>query len=162
VTTDTADSERQPPNDLEAEQAVLGAMMLSTSVIDRVLATVEPGEFYRLAHATIFMAIPSSTADPATPKIDPITVAAELTQTGDITRIGGSPYLHHLVNTVPVAANAEHYAEIVHDKATLRARHRSRRPRIQRAYGAQGDAAKSSTTPWPNSSPRRPASPRSK
>jgi replicative DNA helicase len=141
VTTDTADSERQPPNDLEAEQAVLGAMMLSTSVIDRVLATVEPGEFHRLAHATIFMAIRELYGRSREPKIDPITVAAELTQTGDITRIGGSAYLHHLVNTVPVASNADHYAEIVHDKATLRRVIEAGGRAIQRAYGAQGDAA---------------------
>lgn len=141
MTTPPDDYERQPPQDINAEQAVLGAMMLTTSVIDHVLATVEPGEFHRPAHTTIFMAIRELYGRSREPKIDPITVTAELTQTGDIARIGGSAYLHHLVNTVPVASNADHYAEIVHDKATLRRVIEAGTRAVQRAYGAQGEAA---------------------
>jgi replicative DNA helicase len=138
---DDASFERQPPNDTTAEQAVLGAMMLSVSVIDLVLATIEPGDFYRPAHTTIYLAIRDLYSRSRDPKIDPITVGEELTRTGDIARIGGTPYLYTLVNTVPTSANAEHYAEIVRDKAALRRVVEAGTRATQRAYGAQGDAA---------------------
>lgn len=141
MTTPPDDLERQPPNDTDAEQAVLGAMMLSASVIDRVLATVEPGEFYRPAHTTIFQTIRDLYGRSREPVIDNITVGEELTKTGNLARIGGTPYLTTLVSSVPVAANAEHYAEIVHNKATLRRVIEAGGRAIQRAYGAQGDAA---------------------
>jgi replicative DNA helicase len=138
---DYADFDRQPPNDLDAEQAVLGAMLTTATVIDRVLATVEAGEFYRHAHQTIYLTIRDLYGRSREPRIDPITVGDELTKAGDITRVGGTPYLHTLVNAVPTAANAEHYAEIVHAKATLRAVIEACTRAIQRAHAAQGDAA---------------------
>lgn len=138
---DYSDFQRQPPNDTDAEQAVLGAMMLTASVIDRVLATVERGDFYRPAHSTIFTAITDLYGRSREPKIDPLTVGNELTKNGDIARVGGTPYLHVLVNAVPTASNAEHYAEIVHDKALLRRVIEANQRSMQRAYGAQGDAA---------------------
>jgi replicative DNA helicase len=140
MTTDAADFERQPPHNTEAEQAVLGAMMLSAAVIDRVLATVDPGDFYRPAHTTIFLAIRDLYGRSREPRIDNLTVGDELSKNGDLTRIGGALYLTTLVNAVPVAASAEHYAEIVHDKATLRRVIESATRAIQRAHGAQGEA----------------------
>lgn len=141
IPDDYAPLERQPPNDTAAEQAVLGAMLLSPTVIDHVLATVEVGEFYRPAHQTIYLAIRDLHGRTREPKIDPITVTAELTHSGDLERVGGSPYLHQLVRAVPTAANAQHYAEIVHTKATLRRVIEACTRAIQRAYGAQDDAA---------------------
>lgn len=137
---DYADFERQPPQDTAAEQAVLGAMMLKTSEIDGVIATIEPGEFYRPAHQAIFVVICDLYGRSREPRIDPITVGDELLKTGDLARIGGTPYLHTLVSTVPTAANAAHYAEIIHDKSMLRRVIEAGTRAIQRAHSAQGDA----------------------
>lgn len=137
---DYADFERQPPQDLNAEQAVLGAMMLKADVIDRVLTLVDAAEFYRPAHQTIYLTIADLYGRTRTPTIDPITVAAELEKRGEIAKIGGSPYLYSLVAAVPTAANAEHYAEIIHGKAMLRAVIEAAGRAAQRAYVAQAEA----------------------
>jgi replicative DNA helicase len=107
-----------PPQDLDAEQCVLGGMMLSKDAIGDVVDVLEGSAFYRPAHETIFHAITHlfGEGEPA----DPITVAAELGKRGELTKVGGSPYLHTLVNAVPTAANAAYYAEIVGEKAALR------------------------------------------
>ncbi|WP_427251117.1 replicative DNA helicase [Bacillus cereus] len=110
-----------PPQDLEAEQSVLGGMMLSRDAIADVVGSeclLKPDDYYRPAHETIHRAILKLYGDgePA----DPITVAAELTKSGEIARIGGASYLHTLVQAVPTVANAEYYAEIVHELAVRR------------------------------------------
>ncbi|GGZ23786.1 replicative DNA helicase [Streptomyces poonensis] len=110
--------ERMPPQDLNAEQSVLGGMLLSKDAIADVVEVLKGHDFYKPAHETIFQAILDVYAkgEPA----DPITIAAELTKRGEITKVGGAAYLHTLVQTVPTAANAEYYAEIVHERAVLR------------------------------------------
>jgi replicative DNA helicase len=110
--------DRTPPQDNDAEQSVLGAMLLSKDAIADVVESVRGQDFYRPAHETIFDAIIDlySRGEPA----DPITVANELQRRGDLTRIGGAPYLHTLSASVPIAANAGYYAEIVREKAILR------------------------------------------
>lgn len=110
--------ERVPPQDLDAEQSVLGGMLLSKDAIADVVEVLKGHDFYKPAHETIFQAILDVYAkgEPA----DPITIAAELTKRGEITKVGGAAYLHALVQTVPTAANAEYYAEIVHERAVLR------------------------------------------
>ncbi|MGV9854979.1 DnaB-like helicase N-terminal domain-containing protein [Streptomyces sp. NPDC003442] len=109
---------RIPPHDVEAEQAVLGGMLLSEQAIKAVIEIIEGPDFYRPAHETIFRVITAMTVQ-GTP-IDPITVAAELTERGEIARVGGASYLHTLVDQTPTAANAEYYAEIVRKAATRR------------------------------------------
>ncbi|MFF7263048.1 replicative DNA helicase [Streptomyces sp. NPDC101112] len=110
--------ERVPPQDLDAEQSVLGGMLLSKDAIADVVEILKGADFYKPAHETIYQAILDVYAkgEPA----DPITIAAELTKRGEITKVGGASYLHTLVQTVPTAANAEYYAEIVHERAVLR------------------------------------------
>ncbi|MEV6209149.1 replicative DNA helicase [Kitasatospora sp. NPDC051914] len=110
--------ERVPPQDLDAEQSVLGGMLLSKDAIGDVVEVLQPADYYRPAHETIHQAILALYAkdEPA----DPITVAGELTRRGDLERAGGPGYLHTLVNSVPTAANAEYYAAIVHERAVLR------------------------------------------
>ncbi|WP_159769959.1 replicative DNA helicase [Streptomyces sp. HM190] len=110
--------ERVPPQDLDAEQSVLGGMLLSKDAIADVVEILKGADFYKPAHETIYQAILDIYAkgEPA----DPITIAAELTKRGEITKVGGASYLHTLVQTVPTAANAEYYAEIVHERAVLR------------------------------------------
>jgi replicative DNA helicase len=109
---------RQPPQDLVAEQSVLGGMLLSKDAIADVLERLRPGDFYRPAHQNVYDAILDlyGRGEPA----DAVTVAAELDRRGLLRRIGGAPYLHTLISTVPTAANAGYYAGIVAEKALLR------------------------------------------
>ncbi|ODR04043.1 replicative DNA helicase [Mycolicibacillus koreensis] len=109
---------RQPPQDLTAEQSVLGGMLLSKDAVADVLERLRPGDFYRPAHQNIYDAILDlyGRGEPA----DAVTVAAELDRRGLLRRIGGAPYLHTLISTVPTAANAGYYAGIVAEKALLR------------------------------------------
>jgi replicative DNA helicase len=110
--------DRTPPQAVEAEQSVLGAMMLSKDAIADVVEVIKPGDFYRPAHQLIYDAVLDLYArgEPA----DAVTVSAELTHNGQLNRVGGAPYLHTLISSVPTAANAEYYAAIVADRATLR------------------------------------------
>ncbi|MGW7008986.1 replicative DNA helicase [Streptomyces sp. NPDC054933] len=129
--------ERVPPQDLDAEQSVLGGMLLSKDAIADVVEVLKGADFYRPAHETIYTAILDLYAkgEPA----DPITLAAELTKRGEITRVGGAAYLHTLVNAVPTAANAEYYAEIVHERAVLRRLVEAGTRITQMGYAADGD-----------------------
>ncbi|WP_234043358.1 replicative DNA helicase [Streptomyces marianii] len=110
--------DRIPPQELEAEQCVLGGMMLSADAIGDVAEILQASDFYRPAHATIFTIALELTA--AGEPVDPITMAAALTKSGQLTKVGGASYLHTLVQTVPTAANASHYAEFVYDAAVAR------------------------------------------
>ena len=109
---------RQPPQDLAAEQSVLGGMLLSKDAIADVLERLRPSDFYRPAHQNVYDSILDlyGRGEPA----DAVTVAAELDRRGLLRRIGGAPYLHTLISTVPTAANAGYYAGIVAEKALLR------------------------------------------
>ncbi|MFL6024400.1 MAG: replicative DNA helicase [Marmoricola sp.] len=109
---------RMPPQDVDAEQSVLGSMLISKDAIADVLEVAKAHDFYRPAHETIFNAIIDlySRSEPA----DPVTVSAELQRRGELVKIGGAPYLHTLSASVPIAANAGYYADIVREKAILR------------------------------------------
>ncbi|HEV7193082.1 MAG TPA: replicative DNA helicase [Jatrophihabitantaceae bacterium] len=113
-----AEFDRTPPQAIEAEQSVLGAMMLSKDAIADVVELVRPGDFYRPAHQLIYDAVLDlyGRGEPA----DAVTVSAELTRSGQLVRAGGAPYLHTLISLVPTAANAGYYAQIVAERATLR------------------------------------------
>jgi len=110
--------DRTPPQDSNAEQSVLGSMLLSKDAVADVIESVRGTDFYRPAHETIFDAVVDlyGRGEPA----DPVTVSAELQRRGELARIGGAPYLHTLSASVPIAANAAYYAEIVREKAILR------------------------------------------
>jgi replicative DNA helicase len=112
------DFERTPPHDVAAEQCVLGGMLLSKDAISDVIEVIRPADHYRPAHQLIHEAILDlySRGEPA----DAITVANELTRRAEITRVGGAPYLHTLISSVPTAANAGYYARIVRERAVLR------------------------------------------
>ncbi|WP_405804864.1 DnaB-like helicase N-terminal domain-containing protein [Streptomyces sp. NBC_01187] len=107
-----------PPHDLEAEQSVLGGMLLSADAIEDVAATMDASDHYRPAHETIHRAIQH--LHDAGQAVDPITVTYRLDQSGELNRVGGPGYVQGLVSAVPTAANAEYYAEIVRDKADRR------------------------------------------
>jgi replicative DNA helicase len=110
--------DRQPPQDQAAEQSVLGGMLLSKDAIADVVEVLRSNDFYRPGHQLIFDCVLDlyGRGEPA----DPVMVAAELERRGEIRRVGGAPYLHTLIATVPTAANAGYYAEIVAEKAILR------------------------------------------
>lgn len=130
--------ERVQPHDVTAEQSVLGSMLLSQTVIDQMIAMLEPGAFYRPAHAIIFAAI--SGLYGRSNKIDPITVGEELAGSGDLARVGGSSYLHELVKAVPTVSHAEKHAEIVREKAALRTIIEAAARINATAYAQQGSA----------------------
>ncbi|WP_077192463.1 DUF3987 domain-containing protein [Streptomyces lydicus] len=109
---------RIPPNDVDAEQAVVGALMLDPDVIAEVGAVMDPADHYRPAHETIHRAILHLHSQGQ--RADPITLGHHLEQVGDLHRVGGRTYLHTLLDAVPTAANAGYYAEIVHDLARRR------------------------------------------
>src|SRR4051794_1140957 len=110
--------DRTPPQDLVAEQSVLGGMLLSKDAIADVVEVLRPGDFYRPAHQTIYDAVLDLYArgEPA----DAVTVSAALTRNGQLMRAGGATYLHTLISLVPTAANAGYYAVIVAERAVLR------------------------------------------
>jgi replicative DNA helicase len=131
--------EKQPPQDLPAEQSVLGGMMLSKDAIADVVEVLTPTDFYRPAHQAVYDCVLDlySRGEPA----DPITVSAELERRGELGRVGGAPYLHTLIATVPTAANASYYAEIVAEKAVLRRLVEAGTRIVQMGYnGAEGAA----------------------
>ncbi len=109
---------RIPPQDVAAEQSVLGGMLLSKDAIADVVEVLRGNDFYRTAHETIYESILDlyGRGEPA----DAVTVAAELTKRGELGRIGGPAYLHTLLSSVPTAANAGYYARIVRERAVLR------------------------------------------
>jgi replicative DNA helicase len=115
---DAPSTGRVPPHNLEAEESVLGSMMISKTMVGEALEILRPEDFYRDAHQKICEAISSlfSQGEPS----DAITVADELARRGQLESIGGKPYLYTLVSSVPIAANATFYARIVTDQATLR------------------------------------------
>jgi len=129
--------ERTPPQDLIAEQSVLGGMLLSKDAISDVVEILKDRDFYRPAHELIFDAILDlyGRGEPA----DAITVAAELTKRGDIARAGGAPYLHTLINAVPTAANASFYAKIVRERAIARRLVEAGTKIVQLGYSTEGE-----------------------
>jgi replicative DNA helicase len=126
--------ERQPPQDVQAEQSVLGGMLLSKDAIADVVEVLRSVDFYRPAHQIIYDTILDlyGRGEPA----DPVTVSAELTRAGQLMRVGGTPYLHTLISLVPTAANAGYYAEIVAERAVLRRLVEAGTRIVQLGYGA--------------------------
>jgi replicative DNA helicase len=130
--------DKQPPQDLAAEQSVLGGMMLSKDAIADVIEVLGPGDFYRPAHQAVYDCVLDlyGRGEPA----DPVTVSAELERRAELGRVGGAPYLHTLIAAVPTAANAGYYAEIVAEKAILRRLVEAGTRIVQLGYnGAEGD-----------------------
>ena len=112
------EADRQPPHNLEAEEAVLGAILTAGRLLADVAAVLEEADFYRPAHQAIWRAI-LRLADRGEPT-DPVTVLGELDDSGDLADVGGAPFLHTLVEAVPTVANAAHYAQLVADMARRR------------------------------------------
>ena len=129
--------DRTPPQDNAAEQSVIGSMLLSKDAIADVVESVRGTDFYRPAHEAIFDVIVDlyGRGEPA----DPVTVSAELQKRGELGRVGGAPYLHTLSASVPIAANAGYYAEIVREKAILRRLVDAGTRIVQWGYAGEGE-----------------------
>ncbi len=110
--------QRLPPQNLEAEQSVLGSILLDNEAAYQVVEILQEKDFYRESHRQIFQAIIGlmDRDEPA----DLVTLTNELKQKGKLELIGGVAYLAQLVESVTTAANVEHYAKIVKDKGILR------------------------------------------
>ncbi|MGY1712342.1 replicative DNA helicase [Geodermatophilus sp. SYSU D00758] len=128
--------DRQPPQDVAAEQSVLGGMLLSKDAIADVVEVLQGPDFYRPAHQVIYDCILDlyGRGEPA----DAITVAAELNRTDQLSKMGGAVYLHTLIQSTPTAANAGYYAAIVAEQAVLRRLVEAGTRVVQLGYGAAG------------------------
>ena len=128
--------DRTPPQDVAAEQSVLGGMMISKDAIADVVEQLRGTDFYKPAHEAVYNAILDlyGRGEPA----DAVTVAAELTKRGEMGRIGGAPYLHTLISMVPTAANAGYYAKIVRERAVLRRLVEAGTRIVQLGYATEG------------------------
>ncbi len=118
LTADRAGMDRIPPNNLSAEMAVLGSILVDREMMATVSELVGPGDFYALVHEAVYATL-VALYDRGEP-LDKITVAEELRRNGQLEKIGGVAYLTLLMDTVPTAASAEYYAKIVREKSTLR------------------------------------------
>ncbi|WP_372443211.1 replicative DNA helicase [Actinoplanes teichomyceticus] len=132
--------DKAPPQDVAAEQGVLGGMLLSKDAIADVVEILKTNDFYRPVHATIYDVILDlyGRGEPA----DALTVAAALADSGDLQRVGGVPYLHTLIESVPTAANASYYARIVSERAILRRLVEAGTRIVQLGYGTGGNGGR--------------------
>lgn len=110
--------EKIPPQDIEAEQSALGAMMISKDAIALCMGILKPDYFYREAHGHIFRAIQELFR--RNEPVDLVTVSSELKKLNVVNEAGGRTYLAEVIDAVPTAANSEKYAKIVKEKALLR------------------------------------------
>ena len=110
--------QKVPPQNIEAEQSILSAILIDNNTLPEVLEILSEKDFYREVHQKIFSAMVDlfERSEPA----DLITVTNILKEKGQLESVGGATYLSELVDTVPMATNATHYAKIIHEKATMR------------------------------------------
>jgi replicative DNA helicase len=110
--------DRLPPQNIEAEQSVLGAILLENEAISPAIENLAPDDFYKEAHKQIFLAMLDlyGKSEP----IDLITLTEQLSKKEVLEKVGGASYLSSIASMVPTAANTKHYSKIVKEKATLR------------------------------------------
>ncbi|MGB9627444.1 MAG: replicative DNA helicase [Thermodesulfobacteriota bacterium] len=130
-------SHKIPPQNLEAEQSVLGGILIENSAINKVTEILDVNDFYRDAHRKIFNALIdlSERDEPA----DLITLTNELRKKNQLDAVGGASYLASLIDSVPTAANIEYYAKIVKEKAILRKLIETSTEIITQSYEDRGD-----------------------
>lgn len=126
-----------PPQNLEAEQAILGGMLIDNEAICRAVELVGPDDFYREAHRKIYSSILGffERNEPA----DLVTVADALKMSGELENVGGASYLAALVDGVPTSANIASYARIVREKSVLRQLINGATDIVSRGYEEQGN-----------------------
>src|SRR3990167_7883601 len=109
------DTAKVPPQNLEAEASLLGAILIDADAIVKIADTIEPEDFYEERHRRIYESM--KTLYEKHSPIDVLTLSDHLKSTGHIDSVGGAAYLTELTNFVPTAAHAEQYASIVAQKA---------------------------------------------
>ena len=126
-----------PPNDIEAEQAIIGSMLTDRDAVISAIEVLKPEDFYREDNKTIYEAILNlyTRSEP----IDVITVRAELESMGKLDNVGGLEYLAELPEKVPTTANASKYIKIVEEKATLRSLIKTANEIIELGYNPTED-----------------------
>ena len=127
-----------PPQNIEAEASIISAILIDNDALLDVIETLGPEDFYRTAHQKIYAAI-TDLFDKAEP-VDLVTLANKLKEKGELEAVGGASYLARLVDTVPLAVNAPHYAKIIHDKASLRRLIEKANAIIKRCFEERGEA----------------------
>jgi replicative DNA helicase len=128
---------RLPPQNLEAEESVLGGVLLENNALDRVVELLEAEDFYREAHRKIMRAMQA--LHERNEPVDLVTLADELRRRGELQDVGGSPYLVELAEKVPTAANVAHYARIVRERSILRSLIETSTEIATQAYEARKD-----------------------
>ena len=128
---------RLPPQNIEAEQSVLGGIMIENDAINRVVEFVEPDDFYRESHRKIFRAMLeiSEKGEP----IDLVTLGDLLRAKSELEDVGGSTYLSLLVDGIPTAANSASYAKIIRERSILRRVIQGATQMVSQGYEATGD-----------------------
>ena len=139
ISTDTNIIEKLPPQAIEAERAVLGGILLEPEAATRAIEVVLPETFYHPAHARIYRAMVALFVKHE--PIDVMTLSEELRKSGDLESAGGIAFLTELVDSVPSAANIEHYAKIVLDKHILRQLISASSNIARECYRAETDAS---------------------
>jgi replicative DNA helicase len=127
-----------PPQNIEAEESIISAILIDNNTLLDVIEILSPDDFYRTAHQKIYAAI-TDLFDKTEP-IDLVTLANKLKEKGQLEEIGSASYLARLVDTVPLAVNAQHYAKIVHDKASLRRLIEQANAIVKRCFEERGNA----------------------
>ena len=133
--------DKSPPQDIAAEQSVLGGMLLSKDAIADVVEILKTPRLLP-AGARARSSTPSSICTAGASRPTRVTVAAALADSGDLQRIGGVPYLHTLIESVPTAANASYYARIVSERAVLRRLVEAGTKIVQLGYGTGGNGGR--------------------
>ncbi|MBL0700711.1 MAG: replicative DNA helicase [Desulfosarcina sp.] len=126
-----------PPQNIEAEENLISAILLDNDVLNDVVEVVAPDDFYRSSHKVIYEAITElySKNEP----VDLITLTNILKECGKLDEVGGATYIAGIVDTVPLAVNAQYYAKIIHDKACLRRLIEKANEISRRCYEDRGD-----------------------
>jgi len=127
-----------PPQHIEAEESLLSAILVDNTALLEVVETLAPSDFYRTAHQKIFAAM-SDLFNRGEP-VDVVTLNNSLKEKGQLEAVGGPVYLARLLDSVPLAVNAQHYARIVHDKAVLRRLIEKANAITKRCFQEQGGA----------------------
>jgi replicative DNA helicase len=129
--------DRIPPHNMEAEQAVLGAILLDNDAIVAAMEHIGPEDFYRAAHQRIYEAM-VELFDEAEP-VDLVTLSTRLKDRGLLEEVGGIGYLTELANGVPTAANVAYYAQIIEEKSMLRRLIRTATQIVSSGYAGADD-----------------------